>query len=196
MLSSSRTWLSGKKKECSFLLIQLSSTTQRPSVNTWRTQDLESVRRRGFGSDTRRVKMKKRLSSIRQSDPRRQTVCSPLAFRIHPLTVFAPSARETRSMWQAQDATQVRREEEDDARRSVQSFRIRTRQRREWIFKINEKLTVNVMIAVKFTSVIRDRSHGRKSVEYDPRNSNSKQEDLKSWRYVVRRKQYAVNISK
>ena len=62
----------------------------------------------------------------------------------------------------------MRREEEDDARRSVQSFRIRARQRREWIFKINEKLTVNVMIAVKFSSVISDRSHRRKSVENDP----------------------------
>ena len=57
------------------LMTQPSSTTRRRSVNTWRTQDLDSMwssdRRHSsfgkigeFGSDTKRVKMKKRLSSI------------------------------------------------------------------------------------------------------------------------------------
>ena len=39
--------------------------------------------------------MKKRLSSIGRSDPRQHIVCSPSAFRIHPLTVFVASARES-----------------------------------------------------------------------------------------------------
>ena len=39
-------------------------------------------------------------------------------------------------------------------------------------------------------------SHTRKSVEYDPRKTKSKQDDLNSWRYVASRRQYAVNSSK
>ena len=108
---------------------------------------------------------------------------------------------------------QARCEEVDETRRSVQSLRTGTRQRRVWIFKINEKIIVNVMIAVIYTTVISDRwehifgsindhrnegkvedhapsrgcntrqdsgcdeygSHTRTSVEYDPRNSKSKQ---------------------
>ena len=81
-------------------------TTRRRSVNTWRTQDFDSAwssdRRHSsfgkigeFGSDARRVTVKKRLSSIGRSDPRQQTVCSPSVFRIHPLTVSVASARES-----------------------------------------------------------------------------------------------------
>ena len=52
---------------------------------------------------------------------------------------------------------QVWREEVDDTRRSSQSLRISNRQRRVWIFKINEKIIVNVMIYIIYTRVISDR---------------------------------------